>query len=112
MARYIDADKFGLFIYTDTEGRPDTFDDGVMFVLDKIDAAPTADVAPIIHAHWERKEDYVGTYHACSNCHSRCPTVMTVLSTVYNPYGEEKEIELSDIIYCPSCGAIMDEEVE
>ena len=37
----IDRDKYELVSYTGTEGRPDTFDDGVMFMLDRLDDAPT-----------------------------------------------------------------------
>lgn len=70
------------------------------------------DWRPVVHAHWEREEDYEGTHHICSNCHSRCPSIMTVPATVDHPYGEVEEIELSEIVYCPSCGAKMDEEVE
>ena len=37
----IDRDKYELVSYTGTEGRPDTFDDGVMFMLERLDDAPT-----------------------------------------------------------------------
>lgn len=37
----IDRDKYEVFSYTGTEGRPDTFDDGVMFMLDRLSDAPT-----------------------------------------------------------------------
>jgi len=43
MSRYIDADAFEAFGYTSQNG---TFDDGVQFVLEKIDEQPTADVIP------------------------------------------------------------------
>ena len=39
--RLIDANQFEVFSYTETEGRPDTFDEGVKFVLEKIDSMPT-----------------------------------------------------------------------
>lgn len=45
MSRYIDADAFEVFGYTTQEG---TFDDGVQFVLEKIDAMPTADVVEVV----------------------------------------------------------------
>ena len=32
----IDRNEYEIFGYTKTEGRPDTFDDGVMFMLDRI----------------------------------------------------------------------------
>ena len=37
----IDRDEYLVFSYTGTEGRQDTFDDGVMFMIDRIDDAPT-----------------------------------------------------------------------
>lgn len=36
----IDRDKYEVFSYTGTEGRPDTFDDGIMFMLDRLGDAP------------------------------------------------------------------------
>ena len=47
MSRYIDADKFEVFHYEKTEGRENTFDEGVQFVLEKIDESPTEDVVPV-----------------------------------------------------------------
>lgn len=84
MSRYIDAAKFELFTYTDTEGRPDTFDAGVQFVLEKIDATPTVDVAPVVHAEWIQD----GCMYKCSNCGNR--------ESYY------------DDCYCRVCGAKMD----
>lgn len=39
--RLVDADKFEVFSYTETEGYPDTFDAGVMFMLNQLDNAET-----------------------------------------------------------------------
>ena len=39
--RLIDADKFDVVIYQGTDGRYDMFDDGVEWMLNKIDCAPT-----------------------------------------------------------------------
>ena len=69
------------------------------FLMD-IDDAPTADVAPVVHARWEVKAEppeynYMTVY--CTNC------------------GEELVIEANNEAfenYCPECGARMDEEVE
>ena len=36
----IDRDKYEIFGYTGTEGRPNTFDDGIMYMLERLDAAP------------------------------------------------------------------------
>lgn len=45
MGRYVDADVFEVFDYTSQDG---TFDDGVQFVLEKIDEQPTADVVEVV----------------------------------------------------------------
>lgn len=54
MSRYIDADAFEVFGYDSQEG---TFDDGVRFVLEKIDAMPTIDAVEVVRCkdcvHWK-----------------------------------------------------------
>lgn len=45
MSRLIDADAFEVFGYYSQEG---TFDDGVRFVLEKIDAMPTIDAIEVV----------------------------------------------------------------
>ena len=65
-------------------------DDGmVVTVLDKddLESVPTADVRPVIHAHWIEHEMYC----ICNSCNA--------LATAY-------------FNYCPFCGAKMDEEVD
>lgn len=61
-----------------------------------VNEIPAADVAPVVHAHWEMKpvDTTPGTYHLkkafCSNCGKP--------NKQYRPP------------YCPHCGAKMDEE--
>ena len=45
MSRYINVDAFEAFGYTSQDG---TFDDGVQFVLEKLDEQPTADVVEVV----------------------------------------------------------------
>lgn len=45
--RLIDADGLDVIGYTGTDGRPNTFDDGVIWTLEKIDAMPTIDAVPV-----------------------------------------------------------------
>ena len=87
MARYIDADALYVNIKAECNpyGKPTiSFDDGCK-VLDMIRRTPTADVAPVIHAHWI---DY-GEVVECSHCEW------------YALFGTH---------YCPNCGAKMDEK--
>ena len=53
-----------------------------------IDKLPTEDVAPVVHAYWMDN----GANYKCSNCGNT------------EPY--------YDMLYCPHCGARMDEEEE
>lgn len=105
MSRYIDADKFDIFTYTKTEGRPDTFDDGVTYVLEQIDMSPTADVEPVRHGYWEKEcrsqiifpDGEVATLieRKCSNCH------LWSDKEILKYYPEPAE-------RCSKCGAKMD----
>lgn len=63
-------------------------DCAIVRIMDKV---PTADVAPVIHAHWTTKERYHGTlFGDCSNCGA---------SSVADAY-------------CSNCGARMDEVID
>lgn len=58
-------------------------------LLTDINDVPTADAAPIIHAHWKRVyDDSAGWIDECSNCGSSGDTTP----------------------YCSKCGAKMDKE--
>lgn len=59
---------------------------------------PAADVAPIVHAHWEEywDDNYLSWCHKCSNC-GNFP--LTKEETAHDEV-------LSN--YCPHCGARMD----
>jgi Zn finger protein HypA/HybF involved in hydrogenase expression len=84
---YIDADKFAKHIKI---GSPVIFDSAtineIIFVLD---TEPRVDAEPVTHAHWIDTPNY----WKCSNC------------------GETYWSMNREFIYCPHCGAKMDEEV-
>lgn len=88
MSRYIDADKFEVFHYEKTEGRENTFDDGVQFVLEKIDEAPTEDVVKVVHANWVHDGSRNKYWYVCTNC-------------LYKRRGEDPR----NIKFCENCGA-------
>lgn len=86
--RYIDVDKLIWQVYdSDKYG---TITKQVFISL--LQNSETADVAPVIHAHWIRDAIY-RIYWFCSNCGA----------FVQGLAGEH---------YCRQCGAKMDEEVE
>lgn len=92
MARYIDADalKEEWLLYNKQEYFSDVF-------IESIDDQPTADVAPVIHAHWVRhgKNDF-----ECSNCKRIVFASPSVSVDLVNEWFKR----------CPECGAIMGEE--
>lgn len=82
MARYIDA-ECAKSIYLPCD---------VWSLLDRV---PTADVIPLIHAHWVPHEDLNDCAY-CSNCNGGLVKHFWV-----RPF---------DWDWCPDCGAKMDEE--
>ena len=65
--------------------------------LDYIDSESSADVAPVRHGRWIRESDG-GT--RCSVCNKQVRDVTG---------GGDAPVDLSDMPYCPKCGAKMDE---
>lgn len=61
---------------------------------------PAADVEPVRHGRWIKESDG-GT--RCSVCNKRVRDVTG---------GWDEPVDLSDMPYCPKCGARMDEEVD
>lgn len=74
-------------------------------VLKDLEKQPIADVTPIIHGHWIRKEKIFESgityarswWYECSNCGEK-------------PLTQDNIAIVSD--YCPWCGAKMDEVTE
>ena len=68
-------------------------------VLAAIDKQPTADVAPVVHAHWiedaGQSAKRIEKIYYCSACE------------YFDAWGEEERYD-----YCPNCGARMDEREE
>ena len=65
-------------------------------VYELIRAIPAADVAPVRHGRWIRESDG-GT--RCSVCNKRVRDVTG---------GWDAPVDLSDMPYCPKCGAKLD----
>ena len=103
MARYIDADEYRKrleMICGDgyTKQVIDIFIDWFMSIAESTESA---DVAPVIHAHWTiTYESTAGVTDAkCSNCG-------------FESLAYENDVHTDENCnYCPCCGAKMDEEV-
>ena len=98
MARYIDEEKLINKINAYVINNQD-----VMFIRKLIKDSETEDVAPVVHAHWISLKDDSGYYRhcVCSNCAEDFNNDVSWLS-----------IEMELPLYCPKCGAKMDEEAE
>lgn len=100
MARYIDADaltneilkEYGIdpFYYADINDRLKAYTDSL--ILERVNSIPTADVKPVVHAHWE---EWIGDTK-CTSCGFIC--------------GDDYYLGSKN--YCPNCGAKMDEETD
>lgn len=89
--RYIDAEQIH---YEDVE-----FSWGIgknMTTKKDVDRVPTADVIPVVHAHWQ--QGISGMYAGKCAC-SECTRTIT---------GKLEDIE-ANCKFCPYCGAKMDE---
>ena len=106
MAIYKDVEPLEVVAY---KGGNKDFDNGVQFILEKLDALPTADVVEVKHGEWELKSEIhhffddvdEEFYVECSLCKR----------TFYVPFEleEEKMLEYArkNYPYC-NCGAKMD----
>lgn len=98
--RLIDADKFEAVLICGTEGHEDTFDDGICYMLNRIDEAPTIDAEPVKHGHWIDRP--TGRYGKMQSWCSVCGEHSGIGGIVSNRHKPR----------CPNCGAKMDEEEE
>ena len=90
MTRLIDADKFGVI---SLQGKSEDFIEGVKFILEKIDEAPTVEWP---HGEWirtGRTNVYGGFEIECSHCHTKI-----MVSPSRWEIGEK---------FCDVCGAEM-----
>lgn len=99
MSRYIDVEKFVVEmrerVCKDCEDEMACWACGLHKAIGAVDDYPAADVAPVVHGHWENIENAKNTIK-CSNC------------------GHIRELRhFSEIIkrpkLCEMCGTTMDE---
>lgn len=100
--RLIDADLFEVMSFKTTgdEVYDTGFEDGVDFIANKIDAAPTVDAALVVHGRWIRMTGMMPPeYHG----HYQCSECQWHMKGLRNSWTREEELS-----YCPQCGAKMD----
>ena len=99
--RLIDADTLRKDVEKDRDASdmPKMWYQGVEYAINHIIHAPTVDAEPVRHGRWEWN-DYggFGNYH-CTVCR-------------HIPYGKFPWKYRPDYMYCPHCGAKMDEVEE
>ena len=108
--RLIDANAFECVC---VNGKSEDFCNGVLYVLDMIDAQPTVDAVEVGHGKW--LFDSGTERHFCSACNEYAISVITN-EPVYE-YDWEENLQFSHFEsacdeqltnYCPNCGAKMD----
>lgn len=97
--RLIDADKITFFNCLAKTGNAVCCHAEGIVSKSAIEMQPTVDAEPVRHGHWEWN-DYggFGNYH-CTVCR-------------HIPYGKFSRMHRLNYMYCPYCGAKMDEEKE
>ena len=95
MADYIDRESLRAAFCEDTQFFY-SFDSSLFdLIITKIDEAPAADVAPVVHSNWIRLQ-HSGTI-VCGNCGRN----------IHKSHGNDyADFEA----FCPNCGAKMDGE--
>ena len=113
MNRYIDAERYKKkllnWVKDCDQDDAEQVRDGTVIedCAYSIDDEPSADVAPVIHAHWnciENVHSYEGTFDAyeCSHCHK------SFLDDLCENNGSDYVDAKKDFKYCPFCGAKID----
>lgn len=95
MAEYIEKGKAAQILSEEASAHyPTAFHVGLYAAARAIDSIPAADVAPVRHGRWMKKDDGECYWYVCSECGDKPPK-------------DQWEYQwLSP--YCPNCGAKMD----
>ena len=124
---YIDAEKMQSLLEEEIEecGNPTAEDNpiaygttlGLKMALSYAKTLPTADVAPIIHAHWIDKEENIyglspNILRVCSNCDTEYESTFMAACCAFIPSDAFGAGDDTKFPKCPCCGAKMDEEVK
>lgn len=93
MAAYIHQDFVAEKIRKEYDSASGNAHTAFGIALEYILHAPKVEAAPIIHAHWIQHD----TTWKCSRCHEE------------NCYAWDDNIKQFTDLFCPACGALMDE---
>ena len=97
MSRYIDADALIDFIDVEHLRHPSELCFSEIDVVNLLLHAPTADVAPVVHAIWKNCGEGDGDWY-CTNCKQW---------QTFDEFGDLHPKDDYDYYYCPNCGAKM-----
>lgn len=100
-ALYKDVSSLEVVAYTTRDG---DFEDGVIFILEKLDAIPVADVQPVRRGHNENKEYHKADEFRCSECGLHLEDW-----TRYVCDEDSNEEHVQEYVFkrCPECGAMI-----
>lgn len=104
MARLIDADAFEVFEFS---SKSEDFADGVLYVLDKIDEAPTIEAEPVrcdVCEIMEKGHGRIRLYHG-NGRQVAIGRGVDGYELVISHFGEHFATKID---YCPYCGAKID----
>ena len=80
--------------------------DGKETLREIMASVPAADVAPVVHARWDKLSGYAGCVIVCSACGNGA----LVGYSVFRPDGCLYTDTSGSAPYCPHCGAQLDAE--
>ena len=104
MSEYIERET--LLKHTIALNNPHELGENVVPVSD-IEAAPAADVAPVVHGRWREDTDPADGDLRCTNCGVAWPKF------VQDQIAEQGIWTLQTLFkHCPNCGAKMDKEAQ
>lgn len=72
----------------------EVYSDDVIAIMREVGEQPAADVAPVRRGHWVR----VGSGTTCSECMTGLKRITAL---------NDEWVDLSEMSYCPNCGAEM-----
>ena len=116
MSRYIEADNIRPVLVTIYNAATSRIARKTIEKCDyEFSMIPTADVAPVVHAHWIDKEEEIygsipNILRVCSNCDTESDSIFMAACCAFIPSDAFGAGDDTKFPKCPVCGAKMDED--